>query len=402
MESIKSLTIIEKNVNNEEELNKKINELRTDELPTANIIVAGITGTGKSTLLNAVFGENFAKEGQGKPVTTSIHMYGKKDSGIQVWDTVGLELNSQTTKKSIDDIKKVISEKSSEKDLFDRIHAIWYCINSGSSRYQGDEINFIKALYNVGVPFIIVLTQCIGDEDQINEFERIIKETNAKEGLEGIEVVQVLATDFKMRGFLIESFGLDVLVNFTLEKLPEFLKNGLIAAQKVSKSIKRVACEQIIYKNVKAAKEGFWDKVFVIKTYTINQRVVRMLTEISKLYNTDIKECTLEQAIKAQNLNFENIFFGLYAPVILDKGYSKKIEKLLNDRKEDGFEVDLGSFDKYNRTANFVAYFGYTFVDAVEYTWENLTEVEARNVEEVVSQLVARINENLENNKKKK
>ena len=31
------------------------NEVDVDEIPVANIMVAGITGTGKSTLLNAIF-----------------------------------------------------------------------------------------------------------------------------------------------------------------------------------------------------------------------------------------------------------------------------------------------------------------------------------------------------------
>jgi predicted GTPase len=34
-----------------------------------NILIAGKTGVGKSTLINAVFQGNFATTGQGKPVT---------------------------------------------------------------------------------------------------------------------------------------------------------------------------------------------------------------------------------------------------------------------------------------------------------------------------------------------
>ena len=56
----------------EEELKKKVDNLDSDKLPTANIMVVGGTGVGKSTLLNAIFGSELAATGKGKPVTKQI------------------------------------------------------------------------------------------------------------------------------------------------------------------------------------------------------------------------------------------------------------------------------------------------------------------------------------------
>ncbi|NLH69727.1 MAG: hypothetical protein GX454_06060, partial [Brooklawnia sp.] len=39
------------------------------ELPRYNLAVLGATGVGKSTLINAVFGEDLARTGIGAPVT---------------------------------------------------------------------------------------------------------------------------------------------------------------------------------------------------------------------------------------------------------------------------------------------------------------------------------------------
>ena len=162
----------------EEALRKAVDELDRTSLPTANIMVAGITGTGKSTLLNAVFSSDLAATGAGRPVTEQIAEYDSPDIPIHIWDTVGLELDSEKTKESIRAIRDTIANKSVSDDHFDRIHAIWYCINSGSNRYQGAELDFIKNLHSIGVPFIIVLTQCIGDDDEINAFEDKIKSIN--------------------------------------------------------------------------------------------------------------------------------------------------------------------------------------------------------------------------------
>ena len=62
---------------------------------TANVVVAGITGAGKSTLINAVFGHELAKTGTGRPITEQIAEYQSDDFPIRIWDTVGLELDNE-------------------------------------------------------------------------------------------------------------------------------------------------------------------------------------------------------------------------------------------------------------------------------------------------------------------
>ena len=47
-------------------------------LNTLNIIVAGKTGVGKSTLINSVFKEKLADTGMGKPVTSHMRKITKK------------------------------------------------------------------------------------------------------------------------------------------------------------------------------------------------------------------------------------------------------------------------------------------------------------------------------------
>lgn len=231
------------------EIDEKMNIQETEEeksLPVANILVAGITGTGKSTLLNAIFGDEVAKTGTGKPVTEHMDEYQNPNVPIHIWDTVGLELDSEKTEKSIKDIRDTIASKASLENKFDCIHAIWYCINSGSNRYQGAELDFIAKLHGTGVPFIIVLTQCTDVQKKIEAFETEIRRINAEKGMNDIDVVQVCAKDFETRLGTIPAFGLDNLVDSTLEKLPVFVKNSFVAAQQVSKEQKRFVCEDII------------------------------------------------------------------------------------------------------------------------------------------------------------
>ena len=64
-------------------------------LNTLNIIVAGKTGVGKSTLINAVFRDKLAETGMGKPVTDHMRKISKKGIPLAIYDTKGFELGKE-------------------------------------------------------------------------------------------------------------------------------------------------------------------------------------------------------------------------------------------------------------------------------------------------------------------
>ena len=57
-----------------------------------NILVAGKTGGGKSTLVNAGSQGNLATTGQGRPVTTQTREDRKDGVSVSIFDARGLEL----------------------------------------------------------------------------------------------------------------------------------------------------------------------------------------------------------------------------------------------------------------------------------------------------------------------
>lgn len=363
----------------------------------ANILVAGITGTGKSTLVNAIFGDEMAATGTGQPITKEIKSYGNDKKPINIWDTVGLELDSTTTRESIKNIKQTIAEKSSSKDLFDRMHCIWYCINSGSNRYQGAELEFIKELYSVGVPFIIILTQCWGDENEVNNFEREIRRINSEKGIGNIDIVQVMAQEMKMRGLPpIPPFGLDTLVNTTMKKLPKFIKSSFAAAQKISKDEKRAEGAKIIKDFVDAAQKGVWGNLPIVNLISSDKNIKNLFVKLSLMYDLNIPEEKLKKII----LTFESKKTFVPTKILGWKHFwytispfkttvDQELEVLFS--KENVSEEMKNKFDQ----AKLIAFYGYAFMDAADKVWAELDADKLKDIDERCKKLTEELQKNI-------
>src|SRR2546430_14692609 len=102
-----------------------------------NVLIAGRTGVGKSTLINAVFQGNMASTGQGRPVTPDTREITKDGIPLTVWDTRGLEMVA--FRQTIETLQRLVVERSRDRDPSRHIHVAWLCVQEDGRRVEEAE-----------------------------------------------------------------------------------------------------------------------------------------------------------------------------------------------------------------------------------------------------------------------
>ncbi len=189
-----------------------------------NILIAGKTGVGKSTLINAVFQGNLAETGDGRPVTKTTREIQKEGIPLSIFDTRGLEISEY--KNTVQELEKLIQDKGKSKDPNEHIHIAWLCVMEDSRRIEDAEIKLAEMLDKY-IPVIGVVTKSVSDNGFRQTVQELLPQTR--------NVVRVLAKDTMLDGgYKIPAMGLDNLVELTMTLVPETQRNALAAAQRVN------------------------------------------------------------------------------------------------------------------------------------------------------------------------
>ncbi|MCS6864634.1 MAG: GTPase [Gemmataceae bacterium] len=201
-----------------------------------NILIAGRTGVGKSTLINSVFQGQLATTGQGKPVTQNTREITKGDIPLSIFDTRGLEMADFDA--TLRTLRTFVSERSREPDARKHIHVGWVCIAEDLRRVERAEEELTQMLADF-MPVIVVITKARADQN----FRALVQSMLPR----ARNVVRVRAIREELDdGHAIPQMGLQELIALTMEVVPEGQRRAVTAAQKVDIALKKKQAHLIV------------------------------------------------------------------------------------------------------------------------------------------------------------
>jgi uncharacterized protein (DUF697 family)/GTP-binding protein EngB required for normal cell division len=217
---------------------------KAEEIGRFNLAIFGKTGVGKSTLVNAIFGAEIAATGIGEPVTRQEHLYLHKSGTLGVLDTRGLEVG-RDNEALIGELKDYLHGMR-RKPLSDQLHVAWYCVRAGDRRFEATEADFIRALHELGVPVIMVLTQVPRAGARVHPDAEALAASIAELRLPIVDglVHYTMARADEFTGQT--AYGLQELLDATFRGAPEGVAHAITAAQRIDYSRKRDRAEKAI------------------------------------------------------------------------------------------------------------------------------------------------------------
>lgn len=218
------------------EIVKKAFEKAMRERGHANVLIAGRTGVGKSTLINSVFQGNFAATGHGRPVTDATREINKPGIPLTIFDTRGLEMAEFD--KTLKQLRTFVADRRHEQDPRRHIHVAWVCIAEDLRRVEDAETRLADTLADF-MPVLAVVTKARANNGFREEVQRLLPRAK--------NVVRVRAIPEELDdGHTLPPMGLIDLVQATVDLVPEGQRQAFVAAQKADLELKKKKAHIIV------------------------------------------------------------------------------------------------------------------------------------------------------------
>lgn len=264
------------------------------EIGRFNLAIFGKTGVGKSTLINAIFGDEVAPTGVGEPVTKDEHLYIHRSGFLGLLDTRGLEIGKDTD-ELISELGAYL-KRMREKPLAEQIHVAWYCVRSADNRFEDTESEFIKRLDALGLPVVAVLTQVRSRDGEYHP--DAVKLADHIADLElpivGGRPVLVMSTADEFTGQV--QHGLTELVDATFRAAPEGVEAAFAAAQKVDLARKRKQAQATVRAAAAAALTVGAIPIPVADAGVLVPIQLGMMARVAAIYGVRVETATIAAA----------------------------------------------------------------------------------------------------------
>ncbi len=276
-----------KTMQNLDDLLKEAIQKAATERGNINILIAGRSGVGKSTLINAVFQQNLAETGQGRPVTKYTREITKDGVPITIFDTRGLEMSQ--FEETLSELEKIIKDRCSDRDSNRHIHVAWLCIQEDGRRVESAEID-LHDMLSRHLPLIAVITKARSDGGFRNEVLKLLPESK--------NVIRVRAIQEELDdGYTLKPTGLDSLIELTSEVIPEGKRRALAAAQKANINYKKSQAHIIVAGTATAAAAAGASPIPFSDAAILAPIQIGMIAGITSVFGLELSKATLSTLV---------------------------------------------------------------------------------------------------------
>lgn len=260
-----------------------------------NLAIIGDSGVGKSSLVNAIFGRDWAKVGMGLPVTRGVQYY--HDDSLGIWDIEGFEIGSTLT--PADQLKSHLKTISGHPAR-EQISVVWYCVESHAARLTPAAIAMIRELDAAGLPVILVVTKVDWGKNPLNGKRTVSKDLEQfvtwlespvdKDG-EPLDIPhqRVVLTSTRDKHGKGTGHGLGDLVAETLTLSPEDEKDAFRIAQRLNLPWKREMARPVIRGAATAAAAAAAIPIPVADAVALAPIQLAMMGRIATIYDLEVK-----------------------------------------------------------------------------------------------------------------
>ncbi len=197
-----------------------------------NVLVIGNSGVGKSTLINAVLGEERALTGYGIAGTTKdLEIYESEELPFRVIDTIGFEPNFLKERMAIRAVQNWSKNCAKEGKEDTQINVIWFCVDGTSRKLFPKAIQSLSRATEIwkSVPVIVVITKSYSVPERAENIEMVEKAfaSQKKYGRNLKKIIPVVAATYELNETAFAApEGITELIDATNELMPEGMQAG--------------------------------------------------------------------------------------------------------------------------------------------------------------------------------
>lgn len=260
-----------------------------------NVLVLGNSGVGKSTLINAVIGDDIAKTSFGTRGTTEeLAIYASPSVPFRVIDSIGFEPSPIKSLRAIHAVRKWSRLSAQEGNENSRINVIWFCVDGTAAKLFPETIrNFSNSIAMwKSVPIIAVITKSYSQADRTRNIEMVRQAFRGQRVERNLRaIVPVVAQTFVINETAFAPpEGIADLIDATMRAMPEGMQGGAYDLMQFKLTRKRVLAQGLIGASVAAGATVGAVPIPIADSLVLSPLELAELNGLARLYGIDKRE----------------------------------------------------------------------------------------------------------------